>query len=202
MAPEKNFFARHREFLLSWKTLSTAANGLLLLVAFLVSMTGSADIGQWIYLAAALVTGVPIVLRALKAVITERDITVDLMVAVAMVAAVSVGEYVAAALVVFMLSVGETLEDYTVSRADNALKELASLVPATVTLRRAGIEVVVPLADPMWRATRIVGLFLGQQTDCYDRAAASAPDFIEVACRCGEALVSYERCEACTSERS
>ncbi len=147
MAPEKNFFARHREFLLSWKTLSTAANGLLLLVAFLVSMTGSADIGQWIYLAAALVTGVPIVLRALKAVITERDITVDLMVAVAMVAAVSVGEYVAAALVVFMLSVGETLEDYTVSRADNALKELASLVPATVTLRRAGIEVVVPLAE-------------------------------------------------------
>ena len=155
MNRDENFFNRHREFLLSRQTMLTLTNGLLLLVGFIVSLiagigfiesaTVGSTTGKWIYLAAALAGGVPIVIRAFKAVILRRDITVDLMVAVAMIAAIIVGEYVAAAIVVFMLSIGETLEDYTVSRAENALKELEALLPATVTVRRDGREVVVPI---------------------------------------------------------
>jgi len=155
MNRDENFFNRHREFLLSRQTMLTLTNGLLLLVGFIVSLiagigfiesaTVGSTTGKWIYFAAALAGGVPIVIRAFKAVILRRDITVDLMVAVAMIAAIIVGEYVAAAIVVFMLSIGETLEDYTVSRAENALKELEALLPATVTVRRDGREVVVPI---------------------------------------------------------
>lgn len=153
-----SFFTRHREFLLSRQTLITLTNALLLLAGFIVSLiaeetgfieavTVGSAVGKWIYLAAALVGGVPIVIRSLKAVIWHRDITADLMVSVAMTAAVIVGEYSAAAIVVLMLSVGETLEDYTVSRAENALKELETLLPATVTVRRDGQEVVVPIEE-------------------------------------------------------
>jgi P-type E1-E2 ATPase len=44
-----------------------------------------------------------------------------------------------------MMLVGEMLENLTIARADNALKELASLVPDTVILRRDGEDVVVPI---------------------------------------------------------
>jgi Cd2+/Zn2+-exporting ATPase len=142
---QEGFFRRHRDFLLSWKTIVTLINGLLLLIGFIVSLIVETPIEQWIYLASALIGGIPIVIRALRAVLLHRDITVDLMVSVAMVAAVIVGEYVAAALVVFMLSIGEALEDFTASRADNALKDLAKLVPASVTVRRDNQEVVVPI---------------------------------------------------------
>ena len=50
------------------------------------------------------------------------------MVSIAMIAALIVGEYSAAALVAFMMLVGEMLEDFTVARADNAMQELTSLV--------------------------------------------------------------------------
>ena len=44
----------------------------------------------------------------------------------AILGALLIGEYGAGALVVFMLRFGELLEDFTVARADNALKPLDS----------------------------------------------------------------------------
>jgi Cd2+/Zn2+-exporting ATPase len=139
------FFERHRDFLLSWKTIVTLINGLLLLVGLIVSLLVAPEVERWVYLASALIGGTPIVIFASRGVLLERDITADLMVSVAMIAAIAAGEYAAAALVVFMLSFGEALEDFTVSRADSALKDLARLVPASVTARREGQEVVVPI---------------------------------------------------------
>jgi Cd2+/Zn2+-exporting ATPase len=139
------FFERYRDFLLSWKTIVTMINGLLLLVGLIVSLLMAPEVGRWLYLASSLVGGTPIFIFALRGVLLERDITADLMVSVAMIAAIATGEYAAAALVVFMLSLGEALEDFTVSLADSALKDLAKLVPASVTVRREGQEVVVPI---------------------------------------------------------
>ena len=67
------------------------------------------------------------------------------MASVAMIAAIIIGEYSAAALVVFMFAVGDWLESSTVARADNALKDLAKLVPATVIVVRAGREIILPI---------------------------------------------------------
>ena len=139
------FFKRHRPFLLSRETIVLLIMGLLLLVAFVVTRVVAPEVGRWVYLAAALIGGTPIVFFAVRAVLMDRDITVDLMVAVAMTAAIIVGEYAAAALVVLVLSFGETLENFTVARADKALTDLAKLVPSTVTVRRKGQEIVVPI---------------------------------------------------------
>jgi Cd2+/Zn2+-exporting ATPase len=146
MNRQAGFLERHRDFLLSWKTLVTLGNGLLLLAGLITSWAAGSDVGKWVYLASALLGGVPIVARALWGVL-HGDILIDLMVAVAMIASIIVGEYTAAALVVFMLSLGEALEDFTVSRADNALKDLARLVPSLVTVCREGGELVVPIGQ-------------------------------------------------------
>ena len=139
------FFTRYREFLLSRDTLLTFANVLLLLVGFVVSLLGARDIGRWLYLAAAVVGGLPLFLFAAKGLFLRGDITAGVMASTATLAAIVVGEYAAAALVVFMMAVGEWLENFTIARADSALRDLSRLVPAQVMVRRNGQEHMIRL---------------------------------------------------------
>lgn len=140
-----NFFQRYRDFLLSRDTILTFFNALFLLVGFIVSVTGFPSVGHWLYLASVIVGGTPLFIFAAKGLIIRHDITAGVMVSVAMIAAIIVGEYIAAALVVFMMSVGEWMENFTIARANDALRELAKLVPATVTVRRNDREIIIPL---------------------------------------------------------
>ena len=132
-------------FLLSPGTLIAAANAFLLLLGVVASLAGQPQAAQWLYLASALIGGAPIFKLAAGNILRDFDLTAGVMVSIAMIAALIVGEYSAAALVAFMMLVGEMLEDLTIARADNALKELASLVPDTVTLRREGEDVEVSI---------------------------------------------------------
>jgi Cd2+/Zn2+-exporting ATPase len=140
-----NFFARYRDFLLSRDTLLTFANAALLLTGFIVSLFGAPEVGKWLYLAAAIIGGLPLFIFAAKGLFLRGDITAGVMAFTATIAAILVGEYAAAALVVFMMSVGEWLENFTVARADSALRDLSRLVPAQVMVRRNGQEQVIPL---------------------------------------------------------
>jgi Cd2+/Zn2+-exporting ATPase len=138
-------FQRYRGFLLSPGTLIAAANALLLLAGLAATLAGRPQLGQWLYLASALVGGAPIFKLAAANILRRFDLTAGVMVSIAMIGAIAIGEYSAAALVAFMMLVGDMLEELTVARADNALKELASLLPNTVTLRRDGQDVEVPV---------------------------------------------------------
>lgn len=144
-ASRPTFFARYRDFLLSRDTIIAFINAVLLLAGFIVSVAGAPDTGQWLYLGSALIGGIPLFLLATKAVFIRHDITAGFMATVAMIAAIIVGEYSAAALVVFMFAIGDWLESLTMARANNALKDLASLVPATVNVIREGREIALPV---------------------------------------------------------
>ncbi|MBE0695372.1 MAG: cation-translocating P-type ATPase [Anaerolineaceae bacterium] len=144
-ASRPNFFARYRDFLLSRDTIIAFINAVLLLAGFIVSIFGAPDTGRWLYLGSAVIGGIPLFLLASKAVFIRHDITAGFMASVAMIAAIIIGEYSAAALVVFMFAIGDWLESLTVARADNALKDLAKLVPATVVIVRAGREMILPI---------------------------------------------------------
>ncbi len=140
-----NFFARYRDFLLSRDTLLTFANAALLLSGFIAALLGAPAVSQWLYLAAAIIGGLPLFLFAAKGLFLRGDITAGVMASTATIAAIVVGEYAAAALVVFMMSVGEWLENFTIARADSALRDLSRLAPTQVTVRRNGQEQVIPL---------------------------------------------------------
>jgi Zn2+/Cd2+-exporting ATPase len=139
------FFARYRDFLLSRDTIIAFINAVLLLSGLIVSLSGTADIGRWLYLGSAMIGGIPLFMLASKAVIIRHDLTAGFMASVAMIAAILVREYSAAALVVFMFAIGDWLENLTIARANNALKDLASLVPAAVTVIREGREQLVAI---------------------------------------------------------
>lgn len=144
---EMSFWQRYRDFLLSRNTILAFLGLILLLFGFFFMATGQHLIADIIFLASAIIGGLPLFILAGKRLILHRDITVGVMASVAMIAAIIVGEFEAAALVVFMMSIGEWMEDLTVARSNNALRELASLIPPTVTVRRDGAETVVSIDE-------------------------------------------------------
>jgi heavy metal translocating P-type ATPase len=147
--PRPSFFARYRDFLLSRDSILTFINAILLVVGLILTVAGYHNWGQASFLLSAIIGGTPLFIFAAKGLFINHDITAGVMASVAMIAAIIVGEYSAAALVVFMMSVGEWLENFTVARADNALRDLAKLIPPEVLVLRNGQEQLVPVDQVM-----------------------------------------------------
>lgn len=81
-------------------------------------------------LGAVLLCGLPMAYQALKALFVRRKITSGLLITMAMVAAIAIGELFAAGEVAFIMAVGEKLEDFTVGRASKGVKALIRLKDA------------------------------------------------------------------------
>ncbi|KAB3531766.1 cation-translocating P-type ATPase [Alkaliphilus pronyensis] len=80
-------------------------------------------------LIAAIIGGYPIYLGAISALIFQRKTKIGLLVSIAMVAAIAIGEYLAAAEVALIMIIGELLETYSVRKSAKALENLLHIVP-------------------------------------------------------------------------
>jgi Cd2+/Zn2+-exporting ATPase/Cu+-exporting ATPase len=98
------------------------------------------------WLAVILLGGYPIFKNVLKAAVRGRVISHTLM-TLGAVAAIAVGEWPAAAIVVFFMRLGEFVEGFATERARHAVRELAALSPQTARVEREGREVEVPVAE-------------------------------------------------------
>lgn len=95
--------------------------------------------------AAALVAGYRIVATAARA-LAVRVVAIDLLVSIAAIGAIVIGEYWEAAAVTFLFAVGHALEAATVNRTRSALAELVAVVPDTAIVLRDGEQVELPAA--------------------------------------------------------
>jgi Cd2+/Zn2+-exporting ATPase len=123
--------------------LLTLASGVLGLAGVLVSFLGGPQplaAASWIL--AALVAGSDIALRAFHS-LRARSASIELLVTIAAVGAIAIGEYWEAAAVTFLFLLGGWLEARTIARTRTALKELIDLAPTEVTVRRDGIELTL-----------------------------------------------------------
>ena len=94
--------------------------------------------------AAIVLCGIPIVLEALIGLITAFDIKADVLVSLALIAAVLIGEDFAAGEVAFIMQLGALLEDVTVARARAGIEKLVHLTPQTARLLLPDGENIVP----------------------------------------------------------
>ncbi|MDR2387509.1 MAG: cation-translocating P-type ATPase [Deltaproteobacteria bacterium] len=78
---------------------------------------------------AILLCGWPILKGAVVALVTSFDVTADLLVAMALLAALAIGEYFAAGEVAFIMSLGSMLEERTLRKAREGIEKLVSLTP-------------------------------------------------------------------------
>lgn len=77
----------------------------------------------------------------------HRDLNVDFLASIAIVAAMLVCECLAAAVMALMLTGGEILEDYTVRKAYGAIEKLIESAPKVARVRRRGKEVEIPIEE-------------------------------------------------------
>lgn len=127
----------------------TAAAAALLVAAIVVDPAGavsSSGTHSGLYLVAALVGSVYIWWSAIQG-IRARDFTADIPVSLATIAALSIGQYSAAAVVAVLLLVGGLLEEFVAARAEHALDDLETLLPDRVRVRRPAGDVLVALAE-------------------------------------------------------
>lgn len=74
----------------------------------------------------------------LVAILETRKITAGLLIVFALIGTIYVGEYLAGAIVAFMMVGGEFLEDITLERTRSAVRELVQLSPDTAWVKRNG----------------------------------------------------------------
>jgi len=79
--------------------------------------------------------------------ILNRKITVNVFVTVALIATVAIGEFRAAAVVVFIMAVAGALETYTLDKTRRSIRNLLDLTPKTATVRRNSEEIIVPVDE-------------------------------------------------------
>ena len=96
---------------------------------------------------AIVLCGVPIILEAFVGLVTAFDIKADVLVSLALIASVAIGEDFAAGEVAFIMQLGALLEDLTVARARAGIERLVHLTPQTARVLRDGKEVVVPAQE-------------------------------------------------------
>ena len=93
---------------------------------------------------AILFCGCPIILEAALKLITEFDIRADVLVSIALIASIAIGEIFAAGEVAFIMQLGSLLEEFTVSKARAGIEKLVHLTPQTARVLRNGMEEIIP----------------------------------------------------------
>lgn len=91
------------------------------------------------------VGGYVVIKSTLEATIAKRKITAGMLVVLALIGTTYVGEYLSGAIVCFMMIFGEFLEDLTMEKTKNAVRELVRLVPSTCRKLIDGEFQVVPI---------------------------------------------------------
>ncbi|SNB45533.1 cation-translocating P-type ATPase [Geobacter sp. DSM 9736] len=107
------------------------------------------------WLAVILAGGWPVFWNVVRATAKGR-ITSHTLMTIGMLAAVAVGEWAAAILVVFFMRIGDYVETFTAERARRALKDLTAMAPQTARVERDGAEVEVSVTEVMVGETVIV----------------------------------------------
>lgn len=106
----------------------TIVSGVFLLASLIIMITGfdfQID-PAWI---TVIISGYPLLYLAITRLIYEKWISSALLISIAMIASISIGELFAAGEVAFIMAIGAILEDMTVARAKKGLSKLIALAP-------------------------------------------------------------------------
>ena len=133
------------EALLEWGGIKRKIACLILSgIALLASMIGLPGLPfdpAWV---AIILCGIPIILEAVIGLVTAFDIKADVLVSLALIASVLIGEDFAAGEVAFIMQLGALLEDLTVAKARAGIEKLVRLTPRTARRITSDGEETIP----------------------------------------------------------
>ncbi|CAM3191343.1 Cd2+/Zn2+-exporting ATPase [Paracoccus aminovorans] len=118
--------------------------GALLVVAWAFEFLAPTGFGAWAFVAACLIGVAPVAQRAWAALRMGQPFTIESLMTIAALGALTIGAAEEAALVVFLFAVGEVLEGVAAGKARDGIRGLAALVPKTALLEEGGTLREVP----------------------------------------------------------
>lgn len=114
-------------------------------IALLLSISNALSLPFDIAWVAIILCGIPILTEAVIGLITSFDIKADVLVSLALIASVIIGEDFAAGEVAFIMQIGGVLEELTVSKTRAGIEKLVHLTPQTARLiTKSGAEEIIP----------------------------------------------------------
>ncbi len=135
---------------------------------------------------AIILCGVPIILEAINGLVTAFDIKADVLVSLALIASVIVGEDFAAGEVAFIMQLGGLLEELTVAKARAGIERLVHLTPRTARIvQEDGTERIVAAEEA--RVNDLLRVLPGE-TIPVDGVVVSGSTSINQAVMTGESL--------------
>lgn len=112
-------------------------------ISLILSLTDAISLPFDIAWVAIILCGLPIILEAFIGLVTAFDIKADVLVSLALIASVCIGEDFAAGEVAFIMQLGALLEDVTVAKARAGIEKLVHLTPQTARVIIDGTEKIV-----------------------------------------------------------
>ena len=112
-------------------------------IAVVCSLAGIQPFPFDIAWVAIVLCGVPIILEAIIGLVTAFDIKADVLVSLALIASVCIGETFAAGEVAFIMQLGGLLEELTVAKARAGIEKLVHLTPQTARVLKNGTEQIL-----------------------------------------------------------
>ena len=148
--PEKNAAQPLADFTRPILTLFGVVFGSVLFIVVVGEWLGlfekiTAQVPWVVGLAIVLIGGYPVFRNVVRAALRGQVISHTLM-TLGVIAALAVGQWATAAVVVFFMRVGDYAERFTTERARRAVKDLTAMAPQTARVEREGGEVEVPVS--------------------------------------------------------
>ncbi len=137
---------RYRELLQMKEFYMVLFGSLLILLSYGLGKNGYPVPADILALLALAMLGGPIIFGAVKGLL-NRELNVDELVSLAIVASVLIGEYLPAAIVALIMVLGSLMEQYTAQKARSAIDSLIRLSPGQAAVLRDGVEISVPVRE-------------------------------------------------------
>ncbi len=121
------------------------ASGVLVVAGFVAELSASAA-APFLFAAAAVLGG-GFVARAAFFSLRARQVDMNVLMSLAVIGAMAIGEWSEAGLVAFLFGLGTVLQAATLDRTRRAISGLMELAPPVATVLRDGVELAVPAAE-------------------------------------------------------
>ncbi len=162
-----------------WRTIAAVVAAVLWLAGVVVGRADLPGIADGLYIAAIVVGGATFAPSAVRGLLQGR-LGVGLLMTIAAVGAVVLGEFGEAAALAFLFAISEALEEWAITKSRRGLRAVLSLVPETTTLRRDGALVEVATAEVGVGDVMVVRTGERIPTDGLVRVGASSLDMSAV----------------------
>ncbi len=132
----------------------TALTGILLVLAIALHLLNFYEWRQIILLISTVIAGIPIALKAFQA-LRMKAFSIELLVTIAVIGALFIGEYVESAAVTFLFLFGAYLEVRTLEKTRASLRTLIDMAPIEATVLRDGNTMTID-ADDVVKGDRVI----------------------------------------------